>query len=100
MQIDLWHVILLGLAFILIACFRYISMVGAYYLVVYKLFKNRLKRFKINQEFPEKEMVVQESKWALLNKINFGSDPKILIVEKIPFFPQRSSNLINLNELS
>ncbi|MBG09502.1 MAG: sterol desaturase [Halobacteriovoraceae bacterium] len=72
MQIDLWHVILLGLAFILIACFRYISMVGAYYLVVYKLFKNRLKRFKINQEFPEKEMVVQESKWALLNKINFG----------------------------
>ena len=72
MQVDLWHVILLGLAFIFIACFRYVSMVGVYYLIVYKLFKNGLKRFKINQEFPEREMVVKESKWALLNKINFG----------------------------
>ena len=61
-----------GLAFILIACVRYISMVGVYYLVVYKFLKNRLKKFKINQEFPERKTVVQESKWALLNKVNFG----------------------------
>ena len=47
-------------------------MVGVYYLVVYKFLKTRLKRFKINQEFPDRETVITESKWALLNKINFG----------------------------
>lgn len=72
MVVDPWFYISLGLLAILVACIRYTVMVGAYHLVVYKIFKTRLKKFKIKEEFPAKKVVLEEAKWALLNKVNFG----------------------------